>query len=84
MTNTNAILTSLNSKIEKLVFLHQALLEENTKLIQEKDALLRSTSIQREEYAGSVNGLDVSDLKERMELVLKELDYLIDTLSHGK
>jgi soluble cytochrome b562 len=82
MTNTNAIITSLNSKIEKLVFLHQALLEENTKLIQEKEHLLKQYHKQSEQ--SSDNNSDLTDLKERMDLVIKELDYLIDTLSNGK
>lgn len=39
MSNFNSILTSLNSKIEKLIIMHQSLKEENQRVLKEKEEL---------------------------------------------
>lgn len=39
MSNFNSILTSLNSKIEKLIIMHQGLKEENQRVLKEKEEL---------------------------------------------
>ncbi|MBW7936022.1 MAG: hypothetical protein LC101_12430 [Flavobacteriales bacterium] len=41
MSNYSSIITSLNSKIEKLVFLHRSLEEEKMRLNAEKQDLLK-------------------------------------------
>jgi hypothetical protein len=48
MSNLASVITSLNSKIEKIVFLHKSVAEENMRLNADKQELIRKNNEQKE------------------------------------
>ncbi len=88
MSNLSSVITSLNSKIEKIVFLHKSVSEENMRLNADKQELIRKNNEQREKIqqleeqikvikmAKSIReiGEDPVEVKLKINEMIREID----------
>ena len=95
MSNYSSIITSLNSKIEKLIFLHRTLEEEKMRLNAEKQDLfkiiqeLKTKSNYLEEQNKAIRmakdlkeeGGDSLDLKLKINELVREVDKALALLN---
>ena len=95
MSNYSSIITSLNSKIEKLIFLHRTLEEEKMRLNAEKQDLfkiiqeLKTKSNYLEEQNKAIRmakdlkeeGGDSMDLKLKINELVREVDKALALLN---
>lgn len=95
MSNYSSIITSLNSKIEKLIFLHRSLEEEKMRLNAEKQDLLKiiqelkikSNYLEEQNKAIRMakdlkeEGGDSLDLKLKINELVREVDKCLALLN---
>jgi cell division septum initiation protein DivIVA len=77
MSNISSLITSLNSKIEKLVFLHMSLQEENQRLLQEREQLLQRINASQISGFGVESRTSSKESKEKLNKIITELDRII-------
>lgn len=86
MSNISSIITSLNSKIEKLILLHRQAEEEKLQLLSERDDLLtiirelkhKQEILEQSLVSGSrpMNG-DWAEVHRRIDAFIAEIDELL-------
>ncbi len=95
MSNYSAIITSLNSKIEKLIILHKSLVEEKTKLKAEnqelekqiKELTIKQSQLENQNKAIRLakdlkkDGENSLDLKLKINELVREIDKCIVMMS---
>lgn len=79
-------ITSLQSKIEKLIFLHERVLEDNLKLQALIESLQQQLSEQNQQIEGleqeklellKTKSLNTSDIKEGLEINHEQIDNMV-------